>query len=109
MASTPVEDDLWRQFHRTVNMSAVELEAWHRARPAGGWSDPTGRRVIDVLRKRRVELTPEDVETMRTVVATVLRSTVDREREVADDPVGPPEWRDRLCALGHDPLLPDPN
>ena len=107
MASTPVDNDLWRQFHQTVNMSAVELEAWHRKRTAEPPTDPTGRRVLAVLRKRRVELTNEDVETMRVVVAVVRRSTVDREREVAD-PGGPPEWRERLCALGHDPLLPDP-
>jgi hypothetical protein len=108
MTSNPVEDDLWAQFHRTVNMSAAELEAWHRARSAGDASDPTGRRVLAVLRKRRVELTAEDVETMRAVVTVVRRSTGDREQDVADDPLGPPEWRERLCALGHDPLLPDP-
>ena len=56
--------------------------------------------MIDVLRKRRVELTPEDVETMRTVVAAVLRSTVDPEREAADDPGGPPEWRTGCARSG---------
>jgi hypothetical protein len=108
MTSTPVEDDLWDQFHRMVNMSAAELEAWHRERSAGAPREPTGPPVLAVLRKRRVELTAEDAETMRVVVAEVLRCTVDRERDLADGPVGQPEWRERLCALGHDPLLPDP-
>ena len=107
MTSPLVEDDLWRQFHQTVNMSATELEAWHRARPDDSDPDPAGRRVLAVLRKRRVELTAEDVETMQAVVSVVLRST--DEREAAGHGAVPPEWRDRLCALGHDPLLPDPS
>ena len=108
MTRTPVEDDLWRQFHRTVNMSATELDEWHRRRPGDAELDPAGRRVLAVLRKRRVELTPEDAETMRTVVSVVLRSADEREREAAEHGAVQPEWRERLRALGHDPLLADP-
>ena len=103
MASSLVEDDLWQQFHQLVNMSATELDAWHRQRPP---ADLVGRRVLEVLRKRRVELTAEDAETMRAVVTVVRRYA--GEREAADEPAVRPEWRDQLCALGHDPLLPDP-
>ena len=34
MANTPVEEDLWNEFHRVVNMTSRELRDWLRVRSA---------------------------------------------------------------------------
>ena len=54
-----------------------------------------------MLRKRKVDLTPEDIE--------VMREAVDRIRELMDDKPArgnaDDEWRHALLDLGHDVLV----
>jgi hypothetical protein len=58
--------------------------------------------VLGILAKRRTDLTDDDIEVMRTVVAEVRA-----ERGDALDPEsGDDEWRRRLMSIGHDPLKP---
>ncbi|MBX9387885.1 DUF3140 domain-containing protein [Streptomonospora nanhaiensis] len=107
----PQTEELWQEFHASVNMTGEELRRWlltdasgpdrFGSEPSMGVSD-IGRRVVAVLDKRRVDLTGEDVETMRTVVERVgelLATPVERRDDA---------WRHRLMTLGHDPLQPDP-
>lgn len=101
---------LWDEFHRVVNMTSEELEDWLRTRSAEEDGEsvpdqagtPTGQEVLRILRRRRTDLTTEDVKVMRKVVERV------REQRRADlEPTaGEAHWRHRLMSIGHDPLKP---
>ncbi|MEW2632621.1 DUF3140 domain-containing protein [Streptomyces sp. NPDC048389] len=100
-------DALWEEFRGVVNMTSQELSARLQAQDAGedtdpppdGPGSPTRRKVLAVPRKRRTDLTDDDVRVMYQVVDTVQAR---REQSAAgtDDTRG----RHRLMALGHDPL-----
>ncbi|WP_307815336.1 DUF3140 domain-containing protein [Streptomyces sp. 7-21] len=105
-----VSDELWNEFHRVVNMTSRELSEWLRTRPAGEDSEELpedaftgkGRQVLEILGKRRRDLTGEDIRTMRQVV----RMVHDERREDLAPKAGEAHWRHRLMAVGHDPLKP---
>ncbi len=103
-------DTLWDDFHRVVNMTSHELEEWLRTRSADEDSEtvpdqagtPTGQDVLRVLRKRRTDLTTEDVKVMQKVVERVRA----QRRDDLEPTAGQAGWRRRLMSLGHDPLKP---
>jgi hypothetical protein len=109
MAET-IDDELWDEFHRVVNMTSHELEDWLRTRDAGEDAErfpdqagtPTGREVLAVLRKRRGDLTAEDARVMGRVVERVHA----QRRDDLEPTAGQAPWRHRLMSLGHDPLRP---
>lgn len=103
-------DELWNEFHAVVNMTSRELHDWLMTRSAGETTEelpdrsgtPNGRRVLEILGKRRVDLDDDDIRVMRKVVDTVTS-----ERGADMEPTaGQPNWRHRLMTLGHDPLKP---
>lgn len=105
-----VPDELWNDFHTVVNMTSRELEEWLRVREAGEETEeypdqagtPTGRQVLEILGKRRTDLTERDAKVMRRVV-----DRVHAERNAELDPKsGQAPWRHRLMTIGHDPLRP---
>jgi hypothetical protein len=102
---------LWEEFHRAVNMTSDELRIWLLTETSGEEALPAepdlrlpelGARVVALLRKRKVDLTGDDVETMRQVVDQVDDRLADRPPEGASDD----KWRRSLMDLGHDPLKP---
>lgn len=103
-------DTLWEEFHRVVNMTSNELEDWLRTRSADEDSEtvpdqagtPTGQEVLRVLRKRRTDLTTEDVRVMQKVVDRVH----EQRRADLEPTAGEAHWRHRLMSIGHDPLKP---
>ncbi|ONM50058.1 DUF3140 domain-containing protein [Nocardia donostiensis] len=107
MAETDIDDQLWDDFHRVVNMSSRELGDWLRTEAAGtdaetlpDQSGPElGRHVLAILGKRRTDLDAADAEAMRTVVEQITRTRGDLEPTAGDT-----AWRHRLMSLGHDPL-----
>ncbi|MDD4865877.1 MAG: DUF3140 domain-containing protein [Mycobacterium sp.] len=105
-----VDPALWEEFHRVVNMSSRELLEWLRTRSATEAAEEvpdqagteTGRRVLHILQKRRVDLDAGDVEIMRAVV-----DRVHAERSEEMEPTaGQERWRHQLMTIGHDPLKP---
>ncbi|MFD4629123.1 DUF3140 domain-containing protein [Streptomyces sp. NPDC058284] len=104
------QDGLWDEFHAVVNMTSRELGDWLKTRFAGEETEevpdragtPNGRRVLEILGKRRVDLTPDDLRVMRKVVDTV---TAERGADM-EPTAGEAHWRHRLMTLGHDPLRP---
>jgi hypothetical protein len=103
-----VDQELWDEFHRVVNMTSRELSEWLRIRSAGEDSEEfpdqsgsqTGQHVLAILAKRRVDLTEDDERVMRNVV-----DRIHSERGVDLEPTaGQDHWRHRLMTLGHDPL-----
>lgn len=107
---TPPETELvWDSFHEVVNMTSEELRAWLMTEASGeeAFSDrpdlglpELGEKVVGLLRKRKVDLTPEDTEVMRQVADFVT------EQEESPPPDGPADgaWRRSLMTVGHDPL-----
>jgi hypothetical protein len=112
MAETIVDDRLWENFHRAVNMTSRELRDWLAVQGAGEETETEpdragsalGHHVADILAKRRADLTPDDVAVMRRVVdkVTDLRG----EGEEWEPTAGEDRWRRRLMNVGHDPLKP---
>jgi hypothetical protein len=110
MAQSVVDDDLWNEFHRVVNMSSKELSDWLRTRSAQPDDEilpehagtTTGQHVLNILRKRRTDLTDDDAQTMQRVVERVHAE----RRDDLEPTSGQPNWRHRLMSLGHDPLKP---
>ncbi|WP_280382024.1 DUF3140 domain-containing protein [Nocardia wallacei] len=108
MAESIVDNELWNEFHRVVNMPAPELRDWLHIDAAGPEAEPyparaeapLGERVLAILGKRRTDLDDHDVAVMRTVVRRVR---AEREPE-PESTAGGTEWRHALMSIGHDPL-----
>ncbi|PRX46520.1 uncharacterized protein DUF3140 [Prauserella shujinwangii] len=103
-------DELWDAFHRVVNMSSRELSEWLRTEAAEPDTEElpdqagpeTGRRVLEILGKRKVDLDESDRRVMEKVVDRVYQ-----ERRADLEPTaGQSRWRRKLMCLGHDPLKP---
>ncbi|MEN3266631.1 DUF3140 domain-containing protein [Pseudonocardia sp.] len=105
-----VDDELWDEFHRVVNMTSRELEEWLRTQAATEEFEqlpdrvgtPTGREVLAVLGKRRGDLTAADEHAMRKVVDKVHA----QRRDDLEPTAGQAAWRHKLMSIGHDPLKP---
>lgn len=106
----PEVEQLWRDFHSCVNMTSEQLRDWLLTRGSGPESftgDPDldlpqpGRRILAVLRKRKVDLTRTDIETMREAVDQIQALLAARPANGATDD----EWRHALLDRGHDPLI----
>ncbi len=105
--SDPRTDDVWEEFHAAVNMSSEELRRWlladasgEEAFPNDGGVDREGERIVEVLNKRRTDVTSDDVALMERVTEFVQEELEQPRPE--DD-----QWRRRMMRVGHDPLQPD--
>jgi Protein of unknown function (DUF3140) len=105
-----VDDELWDEFHRVVNMTSRELSEWLMTRSAGEDAEiepdhagtPTGQQVLAILGKRRTDLNAEDAHVMRRVVERVHA----QRRDDLEPTAGQAAWRHKLMLIGHDPLKP---
>ncbi|WFE56210.1 DUF3140 domain-containing protein [Micromonospora sp. WMMD712] len=106
----PEVEVLWEDFHAEVNVTSEQLRSWLLTRGSGTESfgagpdldlPEPGRQILAVLRKRKVDLTRDDIEVMREAVDRIRSLTAARPAGgVADD-----EWRRALLDLGHDALV----
>jgi microcystin degradation protein MlrC len=105
----PETAELWDRFHALVNMPSPDLRAWLGTAPtdpAAYRFDPdldvveTGRRVLQLLERRRTDLTAADTALMRQVTDVIAAWLADPHED--DD-----RWRHSLMSLGHDPLKAD--
>ena len=96
-------------FADAVNMTASELKKWldtDESRSVGdsrsgeSTGHRSGRRIVTLLRKRKDDLTLDDVRWMQKVVGYVHRHRAQRPKgDVAET-----DWRYSLMNWGHDPL-----
>ena len=111
MAQTDA-DAVRREFAEAVNLTAGELERWLDSdesqavgQKSGGSGESTGhasgRRIVELLRTRRDDLTDDDLDHMRTVHGYVQRHLAQRP---AEEDVETSRWRYSLMNWGHDPL-----
>ncbi|MFP3715151.1 DUF3140 domain-containing protein [Puerhibacterium sp. TATVAM-FAB25] len=98
------------EFDEAVNMTASELERWletDESKSVGQSDDggesvghESGRRIVELLRKKKGDLTDDDEAHMRKVVGYVHRHLAQRP----DGDVKDTRWRYSLMNWGHDPL-----
>ncbi|MER7397245.1 DUF3140 domain-containing protein [Streptomyces sp. NPDC000151] len=108
--SAQVSTELWDAFHSVVNMTSRELQEWLSVQAAGQESEvvpdqagaPLGRHVLEILGKRRTDLTEDDAQVMRRVCEIVET----QRAEHRDPQAGGADWRHGLMNIGHDPLKP---
>ncbi|WP_434992486.1 DUF3140 domain-containing protein [Arthrobacter sp. Ld5] len=105
-------DEIWPRWKDAVNMSPSRLEEWldtEESRSVGQKEEDggesvghrSGRRILGILRTKRDDLTPGDVEHMHTVVGYVHRHLAQKP---AKEDLETSRWRYSLMNWGHDPL-----
>jgi hypothetical protein len=97
-------------FRELVNMTPAALEKWlatDQSRSAGQHKDggestghASGRRIVEILRARRSDLSDDDYLHMRKVVGYIRRHLAQRPQGEVQDT----RWRHSLMNWGHDPL-----
>ena len=101
----------WDSFREVVNMTSEELRAWLLSEASDDDVLPgepdlglpeLGKRVVDLLRKRKIDLTQRDADVMEQVVDFVLTQEAEGPAEQETDE----EWRRSLMTVGHDPMRP---
>ncbi|WP_053667925.1 DUF3140 domain-containing protein [Streptomyces sp. NRRL B-1140] len=103
-------EETWSDFRELVNMTPAGLEKWLESddsQNAGQHQDggestghASGRRIVEILRTRKGDLTDDDYRHMRKVVGYVRRHLAQRPSgDVRDS-----RWRYSLMNWGHDPL-----
>lgn len=104
-------DTVRSEFGEAVNMTAGELEKWlatDESQSVGQDSDgsgestghASGRRIVELLRTRKADLTDDDLAHMRKVHGYVQRHLAQRPKEDVENS----RWRYSLMNWGHDPL-----
>ncbi|MFF9090653.1 DUF3140 domain-containing protein [Streptomyces sp. NPDC014991] len=97
-------------FGELVNMSPSALEKWlatEDSRAAGQHKDggestghASGRAIVDILRKKKTDLSDADYAHMRKVTGYIRRHLAQRPSGDVRDT----RWRHSLMNWGHDPL-----
>ncbi|HEU5160500.1 MAG TPA: DUF3140 domain-containing protein [Streptosporangiaceae bacterium] len=102
---------LWQEFHEAVNMTSEELRTWLLTDASGEVALPAdpgmklpelGTKVVQLLRKRKVDLGPDDLAVMEQVADYVA----ERKANPPADGERDEDWRHSLMTVGHDPLKP---
>ncbi|MFF8593915.1 DUF3140 domain-containing protein [Streptomyces sp. NPDC015220] len=103
-------EETWEHFRELVNMKPAELEKWlasERSRSAGQHKDggestghASGRRIVEILRAKKGDLSDDDYQHMRKVVGYIRRHLAQRPSGDVEDT----RWRHSLMNWGHDPL-----
>jgi hypothetical protein len=104
-------DETAKEFHDAVNMTASELEKWletDESKDVGQKSDgggestghASGRRIIELLKAKKSDLSDDDYAHMRKVVGYVRRHSAQRPKGDVENT----HWRFSLMNWGHDPL-----
>ena len=102
-------DAVVKDFKAAVNMTPSALERWLQ-RPESkdvGWGSGesvghrSGRRIVDLKRTRKADLSDDDLRHMQKVVGYVKRHLAQGGPQ---DDVRHSKWRYSLMNLGHDPM-----
>ena len=113
MAASDDHAEIYRDFKEAVNMTASALEKFlesDESQSVGQKKDggeatghKEGRRIVEMLHKKKADLTDDDYAHMKKVVGYVNRHLKqggpDDKAKVKDSP-----WRLSLMNWGHDPL-----
>lgn len=100
--------EVWDDWQDAVNMAPAELEKWlgtDESKSVGQGSGEStghksGRRIVEITRTNKTDLTDDDAAHMTKVVGYVHRHLKQRP----DGDVSETNWRYSLMNWGHDPL-----
>ncbi|MGW4322764.1 DUF3140 domain-containing protein [Streptomyces sp. NPDC004684] len=103
-------EEVREDFRELVNMKPARLEEWlatDASRDAGQHKDggestghASGRRIVEILRAKKGDLTDDDYAHMRKVNGYIRRHLAQRPSGDVTDT----RWRHSLMNWGHDPL-----
>ncbi|MYX28791.1 DUF3140 domain-containing protein [Streptomyces sp. SID8381] len=103
-------EEVREDFRELVNMKPARLEEWlatDASRSAGQHKDggestghASGRRIVEILRAKKGDLTDDDYAHMRKVNGYIRRHLAQRPSGDVTDT----RWRHSLMNWGHDPL-----
>ncbi len=102
------KDKTYDEFREAVNMQPQELDDWlstddskRVGQKDGGESvgHASGRRIVEIKRTHKADLTDSQYEHMRKVVGYVHRHSA----QGPDDDIATSDWRYSLKNWGHDP------
>ena len=105
-------EEIWSDFRECVNMAPQELEDWldtEKSKSVGDNDDGestghrSGRRIVEIKRTNKDDLTDSQWEHMDKVVGYVHRHLAQRP----DGDIEDTDWRYSLMNWGHDPLKSD--
>ena len=106
------EDQIYSRFRDCLNMQPTELEDWldsEESKSVGDNDDRestghrSGRRIIDIKRTKKDELSDSQYEHMNKVIGYVHRHLSQRPDGNIEDSA----WRYSLMNWGHDPVKSD--
>ena len=111
-SATPDSGDIYAIFKQDVNMTAAELEKWLKtdeSKSVGQDSGDgtsigrhSGEHIVDILHKKKADLTPADEAHLHKVHSYVARHSAQGPHHQQDVATSP--WRYSLMNWGHDPL-----
>lgn len=98
------------EFHQAVNMTPKQLESWldtEESKSVGqkdgddeSIGHKSGRRIVELLQKKKADYTDDDRSHMKKVVSYIHRHSAQKPSgDVENTP-----WRYSLMNWGHDPL-----
>ncbi|MFG5121480.1 DUF3140 domain-containing protein [Methylorubrum sp. POS3] len=113
MAGKDDHAEIWTEFKEAVNMTASSLEKFLESdesqsvgqKKGGGEATghKEGRRIVEILHKKKADLSDDDYSHMKKVVGYIHRHLKqggpDEKEKIKDSP-----WRLSLMNWGHDPL-----
>ena len=101
--------ETYTAFGEVLNMTPAEIEEWletDESKRVGQKTDGdesvghrSGRRIVEIRRKKKAELTDDDYAHMRKVVGYVRRHLAQEPENIVTS-----RWRYSLMNWGHDPL-----
>ena len=105
-------DEIYDEFYDCVNMQPKELEEWLETEESKSVGDDdsgestghkSGRRIVEIKRTNKDDLTDSQWDHMEKVVGYVHRHTAQKP----DGDIEDSNWRYSLMNWGHDPLKSD--
>lgn len=108
---TKSDEQAYREFGDLVNMAPKELEEWlgtdesqEVGRDAGDGESKghkSGKRIVEIKRTKKDDLSEDDYDHMRKVVGYIKRH---KAQGGPEEDVEHSKWRYSLMNWGHDPL-----
>jgi hypothetical protein len=106
------DEDIYTTFKHDVNMTASELEKWLKTDESKSVGQASGKgesighhsgeRIVEILHKKKADITPDDEAHMHKVHSYVSRHSAQGPDDKKD--VKTSRWRYSLMNWGHDPL-----
>ena len=106
------KEQTWDEFREAVNMQPQELEDWLETEKSKSVGDSDsgestghkmGKRIVEIKRTNKDDLTDSDYDDMNKVVGYVHR----HKAQGPDGDVEDSDWRYSLMNWGHDPCKDD--